>query len=158
METYLAQNSRVFSAIAPDSHNWTRILEFLCITLLLTSHFHSLLGSLTEIRCRYVLIWASQVALEVKNPPANSGNVRHGFNPWVRKIPWRRAWQPTPVFFPGESRGQRSLMGYSPSSHKESDMTEATEYTHMHVLIHHHFLILSHNRIPAVTVGMWGFI
>ena len=35
-----------------------------------------------------------------------------GFDPWVRKIPWRRAWQPTPVFLPGESHGQRSLMGY----------------------------------------------
>ena len=34
---------------------------------------------------------------------------RHGFSPWVRKIPWRRAWQPTPVYWPGESHGQRSL-------------------------------------------------
>ena len=39
---------------------------------------------------------------------------------------WRRKWQPTPIFLPGESRGQRSLAGYSPRSHKESDMTEAT--------------------------------
>ena len=38
---------------------------------------------------------------------------RRGFNPWVGKIPWRRAWQPTPVFLPGESRGQRSLTGCS---------------------------------------------
>ena len=38
---------------------------------------------------------------------------RHGFAPWVGKIPWRRAWQPTPVFLPGESHGQRSLAGYS---------------------------------------------
>ena len=36
---------------------------------------------------------------------------RHRFSPWVRKIPWRRAWQPTPVFLPGESHGQRSLVG-----------------------------------------------
>ena len=42
------------------------------------------------------------------------------FNPWVRKIPWRRAWQPTPVFLPGESHGQRSWTGYSPWGHKES--------------------------------------
>ena len=47
-----------------------------------------------------------------------------GSNPWVRKIPWRREWQPTPVFWPGESHGQRSLPGYSPWGHKESDMTE----------------------------------
>ena len=39
---------------------------------------------------------------------------RRGFDPWVGKIPWRRAWQPTPVFWPGESPGQRSLVGYDP--------------------------------------------
>ena len=49
---------------------------------------------------------------------------RPGFNPWVRKIPWRRKWQPTPVFLPGESRGRRSLVGYGPWGHKETDMTE----------------------------------
>ena len=42
----------------------------------------------------------------------------------VRKIPWRREWQPTPVFLPGEFHGQRSLVGYSPWGHKELDMTE----------------------------------
>ena len=49
---------------------------------------------------------------------------RPGFNPWVGKIPWRRKWQPTPVFLPGEFHGQRSLVGYSPWGHKESGMTE----------------------------------
>ena len=39
---------------------------------------------------------------------------RHSFHPWVGKIPWRRAWQLTPVFLPGESHGQRNLVGYSP--------------------------------------------
>ena len=39
---------------------------------------------------------------------------RHRFHPWVRKIPWRRKWQPTLVFLPGESHGQRSLAGYGP--------------------------------------------
>ena len=47
-----------------------------------------------------------------------------GFNPWVGKIPWRKEWQPTPVSLPGESHEQRSLMGYSPWGHKESDMTQ----------------------------------
>ena len=46
------------------------------------------------------------------------------FDPWVRKISWRRAWQPTPVFLPGESHEQRSLGGYSPQGIEESDMTE----------------------------------
>ena len=49
---------------------------------------------------------------------------RLGSNPWVRKIPWRREWQPTPVILPGEVHGQRSLVGYSPWGHKESDTTE----------------------------------
>jgi len=49
------------------------------------------------------------VALEVKNSPTNAEDIRD-----VGKNPWRRAWQPTPVLLPGESRGQRSLVGYSP--------------------------------------------
>ena len=48
---------------------------------------------------------------------------RLGFDPWVRKILWRRKWQPPPVFLPGESQGQRSLAGSSPWGHKDSDMT-----------------------------------
>ena len=51
---------------------------------------------------------------------------RFRFGPWVGKIPWRRAWQPTPVFLPGEPHGQRSMAGYSLWGCKESDMTEAT--------------------------------
>jgi len=55
------------------------------------------------------------MALVVKNPPANAGDIKkHRLNPGVRKIPYRRAWQPTPVFLPGEFHGQRGLMGYSP--------------------------------------------
>ena len=43
-----------------------------------------------------------------------------GFSPWVKEIPWRRAWQPTPVFLPGESHGRRGLVGYSLWGRKES--------------------------------------
>ena len=49
---------------------------------------------------------------------------RLGFDPWVEKIPWRREWQPTLVFLPGESHGQRSLAGSSLRGHKESDTAE----------------------------------
>ena len=49
------------------------------------------------------------------------------FDPWVRKISWRRSWQPVPVFLPGESHGQRNLAGYGPWGRKESEMTEATQ-------------------------------
>ena len=54
---------------------------------------------------------------------------RPGFHPWVRKIPWRREWQPTPVFWPGELHRQRSLAGYSPWDCKESGMTEQLTHT-----------------------------
>ena len=61
----------------------------------------------------------------VKNSPANAGDIkRRRFNPWVRKIAWRRKWQPTPVFLPGESHGQRSLVAFSLWGCKELDMTE----------------------------------
>ena len=59
-----------------------------------------------------------------KNLPADAGGTKdYGFDPSVGKI-WRRKWLPTPVFLPGEFYGQRSLMGYSPWDHKESDTTE----------------------------------
>ena len=67
----------------------------------------------------------SQAALVVKDLPADAdGHNRCCFDPWVGKIPWRRAWQPTPVFLPGEFYGQRSLLGYSPWGCKELDVTE----------------------------------
>ena len=49
---------------------------------------------------------------------------RLGFDPWIRKIPWRMKWQPTSVFLPGKLHGQKSLVGYSPWDCKESDTTE----------------------------------
>ena len=49
---------------------------------------------------------------------------RSMFNPWVGKISWRRKWQPTPVLLPKKFHGQRSLVGYSPWCHQESDMTK----------------------------------
>ena len=67
----------------------------------------------------------------VKNLLATVGDKRHRFHPSVEKIPWKRVWQPTPVFLPGESHGQRRLMG-----HKELDMTEATYQGHTHIHWH----------------------
>ena len=62
-----------------------------------------------------------------KESACDAGDVmRCGFDPWVGKISWRRKWHPTPVFLPGESQGQRSLVGYSPWGRKESDVTEVT--------------------------------
>ena len=71
---------------------------------------------------------ASQVALVSGKEPACQCRrcKRHKFNLWVRKIPWKRAWQPTPVFLIRELHGQGSLASYSWWGHKELDMTEAT--------------------------------
>ena len=60
----------------------------------------------------------------------NTGHKRCRFDPWVRKIPWSRTWQPTSIFLPTEFHGQRSLVGYSLLGCKESDMTEQLS-THM---------------------------
>ena len=89
---------------------------------------------------------ASQMALVVKKLPANAGDVKRcRFSLWVGEILWRREylrlliffpeilpleWQPTPVFLPRESFGQRSLVGYGLQRHKESDMTETIYPAH----------------------------
>ena len=53
---------------------------------------------------------------------------RPGFNPWIGKISWRRKWQPTQVVLPGKFHGWRSLVGYSPWGHRESDTTERLHF------------------------------
>ena len=63
---------------------------------------------------------------EGKVSACNAGDLV--FDPWVRKIPWRRKWQPTPVLLPGKSHGLRSLVDYSPWDRKESDTTEQLHF------------------------------
>ena len=77
---------------------------------------------------QYKVSRGSQVAQWVKESACQCR--RCWFDPWVGKIPHMRAWRPTPVLLPGESHGQRSLVGCSPWGCKESDMTEATEHAH----------------------------
>ena len=69
----------------------------------------------------------------VKSPLARCRRCRrHGFNPWVGKVPWGRTWHPAPIFSPGKFHGQRSLVDYSPWGHKESSTTEyACMHAHM---------------------------
>ena len=86
---------------------------------------------LASIMC---LLWSFPSGAVIKNPPTNAGRrKRCRFNPWVGNIPCRRTWQPTPVFLPRKSHGQRSLVGYSPLGCKESDTTEWLS-AHMHLL------------------------
>ena len=75
------------------------------------------------------------------------------FDPWVRKIPWKRAWQPTPVFLPGEFHGQRTLVDYSPRSCKESDMSEQMNtHTPTHTHTHKHFGTTPPPQLPQSTI------
>ena len=89
-----------------------------------TDTFTSSPSSTLALKIQKSLSW-ERICLQCRRPR---------FYSWVGKIPWRRKWQPTPVFLPGESHGQRSLVGYSPWGCKELDTTEATEHTHMHKL------------------------
>ena len=84
----------------------------------------------------------------VKNSSVSAGRPKRcGFHLWVGKILWRRAWQLTLIFLPGESHGHRSLTGYSPSGPKESDTTEATEHTEacIHIYIYIYTYMLSYD-------------
>ena len=111
-----------------------------------------------------VKLWASLVAQMVE-----SACRRPGFNPWVGEIPRRRDWLPTSVFLPGESHGQRSLMGYSPWGskvrHNWSDSAHmcararararARAHTHTHTHTHSEAvekLVTSH---PAARRQCW---
>ena len=75
--------------------------------------------------------WRPGSTSNKKNLHANAGDARDaGSAPGSGRFPWSRKWQPTPVFLPGESHGQRSLVGYCPWGGKKSDTTEHTEIIH----------------------------
>ena len=80
---------------------------------------------------------------------SSSQRLRHGFDPWVRKIPWRRRWQPTPVFLPGKSHGSWSRVGYRPRGRKELDTTER---------LHFHFIQIyrAHTSLLAMRSYLEG--
>ena len=90
---------------------------------------------------------------------------RCGFSPWVVKIPWRRKWQLTPIFLPGKSHGQRSLVGYSPRGRKESGTTEWFNFHFSHqinILIKSSFLKISCKLLQAIfpwldPIGIPGY-
>ena len=82
---------------------------------------------------------------------------RCGFDSWVGKVSWRRKWLPIPVFLPGEFHGQRSLEGYSPWGHKESDMTERLNWLNWTNQDDYNILMVSaiHKRESAMGTHMF---
>ena len=85
---------------------------------------------------------------------------RPGLDPWVRKTPWSRAWQPTTVFLPEESHGWRRLAGYNPLGHKQSDTTVTTQHTHMQgIYVNPNFPIYPPlPNLPPPTQGNHSYI
>ena len=90
----------------------------------------------------------AQVARMVRNLSATWETWRPGFYPWVGKVLWRRAWQPTAVFLPGEPHGQKSPAGYSPGSPKESDMTERLSTALLLLLLLSHLSRVQAHQAP----------
>ena len=78
------------------------------------------------ISSRYIPSMGFPGRAVVENSPASAEMKKYGFDSWVRKSPWSRKWQPSPVFLLGKFHGQGSLAGYSLVGYKESDMTEHT--------------------------------
>ena len=104
----MATHSRILSWEIVWTRNLAGISNFMCILifLLMAKNFCTCIGKALYYWPR----WASD-----KEPACQCRrHKRHGFEPWVRKISWRRKWQPTPVFLPGDFQGQRHLLGYSP--------------------------------------------
>ena len=153
-----------------------RILELVAIRF---SRWSFQPSDLTHVSCiagRFFICWAIGEALITFRkglPKWLSGKEstcqcrRCGFNPWVGKIPSKRGWLPTPVFLSGKSHGQRSLVGYSPWGHKESDTTE--HYIHTHTfrksvtssrtlpppLENERFQIRSTPEFPGILTLLW---
>ena len=99
------------------SISFNKMVQFVLNNLIFKTVFHSrnTFPSSVEIVKKLTHTSWLRICLQCRRP---------GFDSWVGKIPWRRKWQPTPVFLPGESHGQRSLAGYSIWGHTESGMIE----------------------------------
>ena len=82
---------------------------------------------------------------------------RLGFDPWVGKIPWKKEWQPTPVCLPGESHGERSLVGYSPRGGKELDTTEGPDWSTFIVLRNEALALGSRSNTPVMKKTCFEF-
>ena len=97
------------------------------------------------VSCKLILTSSSH---ELREPQRICLQCRRlSFDPWIREIPWRREWLPTPVFLPGEFHGQRNLMGYSPWSCKKLDMTERSTLIHLKRNVLDSFLYSHRNKI-----------
>ena len=138
-------------------HDWATELNWLFLSTFLCRFWsvHSSNPSYSHICCKLLCIFpggtsGKELACQCRR------HKRLRFDPSVRKVPWRRAWQPTPVFLLRESQGQRSLVGYSQLGCKELDMISDLAHTHyccgMFKLLHCTPLT---PPLPQVSIAMW---
>ena len=103
------------SSILCHVHSWEGgAFSYFCFQVIVNNVALTILVVVKGFGVFIECMWASQVVLVVKNLPTNAGDIKDGFDPWVGKIPWRRAWQPTPAFMPERSHGWRSLAVHGP--------------------------------------------
>ena len=112
--------------------------------------------------CVYVYLYYMWLPrwLNGKESTCRCKDTGHGFDPWVGKIPWRRAWQPAPVFLPGESHELRSLVGYSPEGHRVEH-----DWAHIHmcvciyiyIYIYHFLCVFTFQDFKEFTVYVFTF-
>ena len=120
-------------SVLDSNYIYVRLLDIFCHkSLRLCSFSSNIFLSVLRLNTFYwsvfkftkCLLWPGGAV--VKNLPANAGDARDTkVNPWVKKFPWSRKWQPTPVFLPEKLHGQRSLVGYSPWSHTVHGVTKS---------------------------------
>ena len=100
---------------------------------------------------KHFLYWIEESDTSGKESVNTDWCKRHEFSPWVRKISWSRKRQPTAIFLPGKSHGQRSLADYSPWGCRESNVTERLSSSRIHVLLEPQQETLSEVRIFATV-------
>ena len=143
------------SLLAPSVYHlwWYFLLMWESISLLYNFFFSDKWPFLLKLASLYEYMGLPGGSV-VKNPPASAGD---GFNPSVRKILWRRKCQPTAVFLPWKSHGQRSLVDYSSWGHKETwvhDWTHIHTWRHMYIQTHTDTIYVWSKPVPNSTHGM----
>ena len=109
--------------------------------------------------CVYVYLYYMWLPrwLNGKESTCRCKDTGHGFDPWVGKIPWRRAWQPAPAFLPGESHELRSLVGYSPEGHRvEHDWAHIHMCVCIYIYIYTIFCVFSLFKILKNSLYMYS--
>ena len=133
----------------PESPWWNFLAYYwvILIILIILSHFNYYLRKL----------WLRRICLQCRRP---------GFHPCIRKIPWKREGQPTPVSLPGESHEERSLEDHSPWGHKESNTTGWLTHTQGNCKMHPFFFFFgctmwnfsstTCDQVQVPTLGAWS--